>query len=307
MRDPRRRGNGWILAGLILLVLAFAAWGTWWQDWDFYRPTRPLQCSSSLFTEKPVRFIAFGDYGQGTPFQMQLAKQMVKTHDQTPFDTVLLLGDNIYGDGDIKRLAKPYFEKPYGPLIQRNVRFLAAIGNHDTRKGHMKDQMEYFKMPNDFYKVSKGPVDFFILNTTFFVRNPKQQQWLEKSLSESKAPWKIVAGHHPLYSSGRNGNTEGLRAILEPMLQRHGVTLYLCGHDHDYERFKPIHNVHYIVSGGGGGFLTSFRDILPESQVHLRTHHFVMVEATATDIWLKAINRHGEVIDCDHWRKTSAH
>lgn len=302
-QTPRQKRLNWILLGLLLAVGAFAAWGTWWEDWDFHRPATPLACEVPPQNAKTVRFIAFGDYGQGTPFQMQLAEQMAKTYDEKPFSKVLLLGDNIYGDGDIKKLAKPYFEKPYGPLIKHGVQFVAAIGNHDNRKGHMKDQLAYFKMPGEYYKVPEGPVDFFILNTTYFVRSPQQQSWLEKSLSESKAPWKIVVGHHPLYSSGRNGNTKGVKAILEPMLIKHHATLYLAGHDHDYERFQPMSGVHYVVSGGGGGFLTNFRHILPESIIHYRTHNFVLVEATDKDIWLKAINRFGDVIDCDHWHK----
>lgn len=298
-----RRRLAWIIGGLVVMLACFAAWGTWWEDWDFHRPAHPLQCKALAPDSNTVRFIAFGDYGQGTPFQMQLAEQMARRYQEKPFELALLLGDNIYEDGDIKRYAKPFFEIPYAPLIRNNVRFIAALGNHDDRDGNREDQLAYFKMPNDYYKVSQGPVDFFILNTTFFVRNPEQREWIEESLAKSKARWKIVVGHHPLYSSGRNGSTEGLGEILEPLMIRHGVDLYLSGHDHDYERFKPIAGIRHVVSGGGGGFLTGFQKILPESLVHLRTHHFLLVEITDKALSLKAINRFNDVIDCESWEK----
>lgn len=303
-RPPHNQIFLWLL--VCGVVLACLGWAFWVEDFDFYRPQRPMLCAEASADARPLRFIAFGDFGQGTPFQSRLADEMVKLSQSKPYGLVLLLGDNIYPNGDINRLAKSHFEGPYAGLIRKKVRFLAAIGDHDDRKGHREDEMAYFKMPKDYYKVSEGPVDFFVLNTTYFVRNPKQRAWIAQALAQSKAPWKIVIGHHPLYSSGRNGNTEGTRAILEPLLVQNHVDLYLAGHDHDYERFAPIQGVRYIVSGGGGSYLYNFKQAQPHSEVRLKTHHFLFVEVTPQHIWVKAVNRHGDVIDCVDWEKQTA-
>lgn len=299
--DMKRKTLLLVIVGF-LLVCGVGLWGYLWNDFDFQRPASPLRCPTPP-KETPYRFIAFGDYGQGTPFQYQLAEIMGSVRKRFPYHTALLLGDNIYPDGDIRRLGKTHFEAPYQTLIQNHVRFLAIIGDHDDRRGHLTDQLAYFKMPGRYYQVSEGPVDFFMLNTTRFVRSPEQQAWLLRALSESRARWKIVAGHHPLYSSGRNGNTEGLRHILEPLMIRYGVNLYLAGHDHDYERFAPIDDVHYIVSGGGGSFLYDFRDVKPHSQVRLKTHHFLLFEVYSDRLDLKAFNRYGDIIDCVSWER----
>lgn len=309
----------WGIALLVLglLGVGIAGWFFWMDDFDFYHPPSTLQCAAfpkgqtankaSKKENQTLRFIAFGDYGQGTPFQAKLGEQMAKTYKERPYQLALLLGDNFYPNGDVKRVAKTHFEDPYHDLIANHVRFLAAIGDHDDHKGHVKDEMAYFHMPNDYYMAHEGPVDFFILNTTFFVRSPEQRQWIAKALAESKAPWKIVIGHHPLYSSGRNGGTKGTRKILEPLLIQHKVDLYLAGHDHDYERFSPIHGVQYIVSGGGGSYLYAFKKVAPQSQVRLKTHHFLLMETNATTLKIEAINRFGEVIDCLMLRKTAQH
>lgn len=295
------RALGWLLFAAIIILIPL--WLTLDQDTDFYRPHTPLQCENPPASQTPFRFIAFGDWGAGTPFQRTLAGEMAKLYQKKPFPVALLLGDNIYPYGDVKQYGKAYFEEPYAPLIRGGVSFYPTIGNHDERRGHLKDQMAYFKMPNQYYKVSRGPVDIFVLNTTYFVRSPAQQAWIKKSLAESKARWKIVMAHHPLYSSGRHGPTEGLKAILEPLLIHYKVDLYLCGHDHDYERFQKTEGVQYIISGGGGAHLTDFRKILPNSQVRIRAHHFLFVEILGEDIWIKAISRYGDIIDCLHWRK----
>lgn len=61
-------------------------------------------------------------------------------------------------------------------------------------------------------------------------------QWLERSLRESPARWKIVIAHHPLWSSGGTKFEQGhmLRRLLLPSLCRY-ADLYLAGHEHTLE------------------------------------------------------------------------
>lgn len=63
-----------------------------------------------------------------------------------------------------------------------------------------------------------------------------QLQWLEKSLSQSKAKWKIVYGHHILWSIGGTKYSEGhvLRQLLMPTLCQYSDA-YIAGHEHDLE------------------------------------------------------------------------
>lgn len=44
--------------------------------------------------------------------------------------------------------------------------------------------------------------------------------------------WVIVVGHYPVFSPGSHGDTAELNLYLQPLLERHGVDVYLCGHDH---------------------------------------------------------------------------
>lgn len=60
--------------------------------------------------------------------------------------------------------------------------------------------------------------------------------WLEESLKSSTATWKIVVGHHPLWSSGgtKVGENEVMRRDLRPILCRY-ADAYFAGHDHTLE------------------------------------------------------------------------
>ncbi len=59
---------------------------------------------------------------------------------------------------------------------------------------------------------------------------------LEKRLKASTAKWKIVIGHHPLWSSsgGKFQQSRSLRAALLPVLCRN-ADLYFAGHEHTLE------------------------------------------------------------------------
>ena len=60
--------------------------------------------------------------------------------------------------------------------------------------------------------------------------------WLEHGLAQSQARWKIVIGHHPLWSSAGSKfqQARALRALILPALCRH-ADLYLAGHEHTLE------------------------------------------------------------------------
>lgn len=60
--------------------------------------------------------------------------------------------------------------------------------------------------------------------------------WLEQALASSTARWKIVMGHHPLWSTAGSkfAQARALRELILPTLCRH-ADLYLAGHEHTLE------------------------------------------------------------------------
>jgi hypothetical protein len=198
--------------------------------------------------EGSVKFLVFGDSGTGSKRQFELAERMVAAREQFPFEFAVMLGDNIYGR-EAPREYLERFERPYKALLDGGVKFFAALGNHDSPnqrfyKGFNMDGRRY-------YSFSKGPVDFFVMDSTYMDR--VQVDWLDRELAGSRARWKIAYAHHPLYSSGkRHGSEIDLRKLVEPLFLKHGVDVVLAGHEHFYERVKPQSGIYYFTSGAAG-------------------------------------------------------
>jgi 3',5'-cyclic AMP phosphodiesterase CpdA len=198
------------------------------------------------------RFAAIGDVGTGNIGQSEIAEVMNDYYRQQPFKLVLLTGDNIYENGEISRIGAT-FSKPYHFLRQQKVPFYAVLGNHDVRTNNGADQVNFssFNMAGRYYTITKEIVQFFALDTNENADWSQQLIWLEKELAESTATWKVVFGHHPLYSSGVHGSSSELIDKLSPLFVRYGVQLYVNGHDHNYERTEPIEGTTYLTCGAG--------------------------------------------------------
>lgn len=217
-----------------------------------------------------LRVLAFGDFGDGGPDQKKVAKAMLDHH-QKPgqaFDSGITLGDNFYGTG-LNSPADPRWktnwEDLYGPL---GIRFYASLGNHDyydsaspIAEALYSQKSKSWCLPGSYYTYVAGPVQFFVLDTDWIMRASQpgqdrsplnlQKAWLKKQLDASTAPWKVVYGHHPVYSTGdHQDNPPMIREILPILKQRANV--YLAGHDHDMQYLKPEDGVHFFVSGAGG-------------------------------------------------------
>jgi len=85
----------------------------------------------------------------------------------------------------------------------------------------------------------------------------EQLQWFETKLANNdpKIIWKIVVGHHPLYTGGKRKSeqeTKDTELIFEPILEKYQVDAYICGHEHDLQIIKKNNKkVMQFLSGAG--------------------------------------------------------
>jgi hypothetical protein len=261
-----------------------------------------------------VRFAAVGDTGTGGKTQRLVAGQMVTIQEKSRFDLLLFLGDNIYNSGSPGDIEKKFLQ-PYAGLMQNGVELRACIGNHDARNrwGVLLQKMIFGMGTKTYYSFSRknGLIEFFALDSTILVKdgNEKDQQmsWLENSLASSKAVWKVVFLHHPLYSSAkRHGLGSGgedkmmnLRELIEPLFKKYKVNFVINGHDHVYEHPRPQAGIHYFTSGTGGklrrGNLDRTSPFFGFGNDEVNSFILFSVEPEAARFW--AIDADGNVLE----------
>jgi Icc-related predicted phosphoesterase len=243
-----------------------------------------------------LRFVSVADTGHGNRGQYTVADAMNAYSRSHLFPFVLLAGDNIYNRGEIEKIGD-VFEKPYQALLEQGIQFYAVLGNHDIRTKNGDDQLQYpgFNMQGRYYTFVRDGVQFFALDTNYNAQWKEQLEWLEKELDQSEASWKIVFGHHPVYSSGMHGSSKTLEKKLTPLFSRYGVQLYLCGHDHNYERSNPLNGTTYIVCGGGSVLRQVGRSSWTAFSASVLS--FVAFEVYSDRIELSAIAGDGKVFD----------
>jgi Icc-related predicted phosphoesterase len=248
------------------------------------------------------RFAVVADTGSGDIHQYAVGRALARYHQQKPFDTVLLAGDNIYTNGEFAKI-KEAFAIPYEDLLQRGVKFYACLGNHDVRSENGDREVAYpqFNMQGKrYYTHGTGDVRFFVLETNSIVDpssadRQTQLAWLDRELGASKAKWNIVYGHHNIYSDGQYGINEVMKRDVTPILKKHQVKLWINGHDHNYQRSKPIDGTTYLVCGGGGASLYKIKT--SQMAFAQSVHSFGIVEVYPDQILLTGVNSKSEIID----------
>jgi tartrate-resistant acid phosphatase type 5 len=222
-----------------------------------------------------LNLLAIGDWG--SPGVATVAAAMGEWAAEMTPHAVISTGDNFYPHG-VTDVDDPQWRTRYedmfaAPALQ--CPWHAVLGNHD-HDGSIEAQVAYtaksprWRMPARYFSWSAplpdgGLADFFFIDTTpvyngthgyktiFRPMEPfvtEQFRWLDDALAASRAHWKIVVGHHPVFSGGMHGASWGLIRYLKPMLEEHGVRIYLNGHDHDLQHIA-VDGVHYLTSGGG--------------------------------------------------------
>lgn len=142
-------------------------------------------------------------------------------------------------------------------LAWHEVELPESLVRYIAERVHVNDDVSVLRIV-EYARRSGRPIDRPLIDEAIAAgveeKYPEQLAWLDRALEDSDATWKIVYGHHPLYGHHpRRGHQLSMIERVEPILVRHGVDLYIAGHDHHTDLMKPIDGVHHITSGGGAG------------------------------------------------------
>lgn len=246
-----------------------------------------LSLNCIIAQQDVLHFIAIGDWGrEGEHLQKETAEVMGKFAMEEPATFVVTTGDNFYETG-IKSVVDPLVKLSFEDVYSANslqIPWYATLGNHDYGDNagaqvELSTVNKRWKMPSRYYSKDEELSDGTRIQLLFIDTNPfilkylkfneketelfqksvddlnsqgweQQLKWIESSLKNCDADWKIVVGHHPVISGGKHKGAKELQEHLKPLFEKYGVQMYICGHDHDIQYLKE-NNVNYLVSGAG--------------------------------------------------------
>lgn len=269
-----------------------------------------------------LNFLVFGDWGRnGEKDQHDVAVQMGLAAEEIGAKFIIAVGDNFYENG-VGSVDDPQwqtsFEKVYtAPSLQ--VPWVAILGNHDYH-GNCEAQIAYsrvsrrWNMPARYFTRTEridaqNTVDFFYLDTTPMATKHEaalhpgsdlgaqdetgQLAWFKAALEASTAPWKIVVGHHPVYSGGEHGDTPYIIKHILPVMQEHKVQVYFNGHDHDLQHLQAG-SVNLFCSGAGSKVRPTTNT--PHTHFAKSCSGFTAVAVQADRMAVRMIDDHGKLV-----------
>ena len=220
-----------------------------------------------------ISFLVAGDWGRnGEYHQKEVAEQMAKASATLDADFILSVGDNFYPNG-VRSTQDPQWISSYEDIYTQhflNRDWLVALGNHDYQ-GSIQAQIDYSKisrrwiMPSPYYSkkinIRGGKqILLVVMDTNPFIESyykkegdfatnlqqqdtATQRKWLVETLSDTSSAiaWRIVVGHHPLYSGGKrkeHTDTKSFANKFATLFDAYKVDAYLCGHEHDLQIIK---------------------------------------------------------------------
>lgn len=216
-------------------------------------------CRFRTFGDTTFTYIVYGDTQGQIPFFTQADRHSLVMERMAEEKDVLFLihtgdfvGDRSEWD-EFFAIARP---------ILKNTTLVPVTGNHD---GPIEVFSSIFDLPA-YYSFDAGSIHATILdsNDRAWADMKTQTAWLKEDLASS-LPWKIVAFHHPPFSSDQKhpGGDLAIRSEWSNILSQNNVDAVFGGHTHAYERYR-VGGTEYFVTGCGGGLFYPLAEEKPE-------------------------------------------
>ena len=236
----------------------------------------------SIF-DKKFNFYVANDLGRNGYYdQKTIAELMgVMAENGTDPEFVLATGDVHHFEG-VRSVSDPLWMTNYELIYSHPelmIDWFPILGNHEYR-GNTQAVLDYtnvsrrWSMPGRYYtKVfeKKGTaIRFVMIDTAPLIdkyRNEsetypdackqdmdKQLAWIDSVLTAAKEDWVVVIGHHPIYAETSKDDSErsDMQKRLDPILRKHKVDIYACGHIHNFQHLRvPGSDIDYVVNSAG--------------------------------------------------------
>lgn len=253
--------------------------------------TQPAAVSSA--TETRIAIAGDTGTGPGSPIDATVTA-MVEQDRLRGYDAAVLLGDLVYPEGDADAVASR-FTGVFAPITGLGAQLLPVLGNHDYESDEQSQILTKLGRDRSWYAEDVGIARIIVLDTER-VDDPEQTAWLADTLAApTTADWTIVAMHRPAYSAGYHGSDEEIQRAWVPLFEKHDVPLVLAGHDHDYQRSRPINGVTYVVTGGAAKLRRAGHEDF--TAVSTSTLHYSDLLLERDSLTLRAIDQNGLQFD----------
>ncbi len=240
-------------------------------------------CLAKPVAETPpnngFNFFVLSDMGSTGPFREDSVAHTVNRLSGILHPRFVINQGDFFHDQGVRdtldSLWNAQFEKMFS-APELNIKWYSIAGNHEYI-GNPQALIDYGKhngrwtMPARNYtfvqKVdSNTSIRFVMIDTSPFVtfyhhdpkyfavksQNPaKTVAFVDSVLACSRETWKVVVGHHPIYTSDfTQGNTYGLIEQIAPLLRKYQVDFYLNGHVHKFEHYQR-EGIDYMITTTG--------------------------------------------------------
>lgn len=234
------------------------------------------------------------------------------------------MGD-LVDNGQDERQWNAWFDAATNLLAAMPI--VPVMGNHETYSLDWKMAtpdyyLSLFALPANgpagleryAYSYDYGDVHFIVLNTQLNELRDwypdlleKQKVWLEKDLSQTQKPWKIVLMHRGIWEHPFNGPLDEIGNTFVPVFDKYHVDLAFTAHVHSYARTAALKNGRqdpsgaiYITTGRSGDRVWDKSPQKPVDEFYynpLDMPNYLVLEASRNTLKIAAFKQNGEPID----------
>jgi hypothetical protein len=256
-----------------------------------------LVCVLPAQAARNLSFAIIGDAGEWNASAAAVQKSIAAGQ----VSNLILPGDNLYHP-------EYSYSQVWSHWSQRGFRFsIVALGNHYKTYA---SEMEYFRMPGEYYARTDGAVRFVVLNSDNVKTADEQARFLEQQLTRAREPLLFVVYHHPSYTINKHRWEEKreFQLRIRPLLKKyhHRITALIVGHDHIASLIE-LGDIPMIVSGAVFESLPASPVDYVEDGVRVRTRWLFRggyywtrldVDGTTGDVWVNYVNSDRNQVAC---------
>jgi 3',5'-cyclic AMP phosphodiesterase CpdA len=210
--------------------------GVNWSEWFHF--------STASTDPEPFSFIYFGD--AQNDIRSKWSRVIREAYSDAPKAKFMIHAGDLINKAESDSEWQEWFEA--GAWINAMVPSIAIPGNHEMAKDGLLQQRVSHHWRPQFAFPENGPAGLEescytlvyqgvrIIGMNSNQKPAEQAEWLDEVLTRNREKWVVCTFHHPMFSTGKDRDNAGLRAIWKPVLDKHRVDLVLQGHDHTYGR-----------------------------------------------------------------------